>query len=287
MDIFVRALSSGLMVLFPLGLWLAMSRRFRMGLRLVGAGALTFVASQVLHLPFNAWGLSRIFEVLGLESAPRGQAMVLAALLLGLSAGVFEESARYLVYRFWLKDARTWRQAVLFGAGHGGIEAILLGALALLTLFQMASLRNVDLATVVPAEQLELARQQMQAYWAASWSEALLPALERALAVMLHISLAVTVLQALVRRNAGWLVLAIGWHAVANAAGLLALEWWGAYAAEGVIAVVVLGALGLAWRLRRPGEEGPAEAVVPLRPTLSRKEPPLRHERLDDSRYLD
>lgn len=288
MDVVVRAASSGLMILLPLGLWLALIRRFRLGLGLVGAGALTFVGSQVFHLAFNAWGLSRLIQALGLPGEATGMGMVWVALLLGLSAGIFEESARYLVYCYWLRDVRSWRQAVLFGAGHGGIEAILLGALAFLTLFQASSLRNMDLATLLPPEQVDLARQQLEAYWAASWPEALLPAVERGLAMALHISLAVMVLRARLGRRLGWFVLAVLWHAVANAAGLLALQRWGAYAAEGAIAVVVLGALGLAWRAR--GSDGALQEEVrsPLtaRPLAPDPLPPDRED-IADSRYVD
>ncbi len=288
MDVVVRAASSGLMILLPLGLWLALVRRFRLGLGLVGAGALTFVGSQVFHLAFNAWGLWWLIQALGLSGEASGPGMVWVALLLGLSAGIFEESARYLVYRYWLRDVRSWQQAVLFGAGHGGIEAILLGGLALLTLFQASSLRNVDLTTLVPPEQVDLARQQLEAYWAASWAEALLPAVERGLAMALHISLAVMVLRARLGRRLGWLVLAVLWHAVANAAGLLALQWWGPYAAEGAIAVFVLGALGVAWRARGPDgalqEEG--RSPVTARPLPREPLPPDRQD-IAESRYVD
>lgn len=288
MDVVVRAASSGLMILLPLALWLALMRRLRLGLGLVGAGVLTFLGSQVFHLPFNAWGLSRLIQALGLPGEARGLGMVWVALLLGLSAGIFEESARYLVYRFWLKDVRSWRQAVLFGAGHGGIEAILLGGLALLTLFRATSLRNVDLTTMVPPEQVDLVRQQLEAYWAASWVEALLPALERALAIGLHVSLAVMVLRARLGRRLGWLVLAVLWHAAANAAGLLALQWWGAYAAEGAIAVFVLGALAVAWRARGPGGALQEEVRSPVTARALPREPlPPDREDIADSRYVD
>lgn len=288
MEIVVRAGSAGLMILIPVGLWLALTRRFRLGLGLVAAGAITFVASQVFHLPFNTLALSRIIRALGLQDEPGRLALVYVALLLGFSAGVFEETARYLVYRYFLRDVHSWRQAVLFGIGHGGFESILLGGLALLTLFQATSLRTVDLASVVPPEQVDLARQQLEAYWTASWVEALLPALERMLAMTLHVSLAVMVLRARLKRHLGWLFLAIAWHAAANAAGLLALQWWGAYAAEGAIAAVVLGALGVAWRARGVEEADPEERVRPIVRGLSLGEPvPPDREAIDDSRYLD
>ena len=42
-----------------------------------------------------------------------------------LLAGVFEEVGRYLAFRFLLKRYTNRRDAVTYGIGHGGIEAIL------------------------------------------------------------------------------------------------------------------------------------------------------------------
>ena len=71
--------------------------------------------------------------------------MAVVAVFYGLSAGLFEEIARYLTYRFWLKDSQNWKSGLMFGAGHGGIEAMILGALALLSLIQAYVLRDADL----------------------------------------------------------------------------------------------------------------------------------------------
>jgi uncharacterized membrane protein YhfC len=131
-DIFVRLLNALLMIAMPLALVIYLTRKLNVGWRLFGIGGVTFVASQVLHIPFNLWVLNPLMEKFGLSISQIGMQLVIVAILYGLSAGVFEETARYLVYRFWLKkDAeRTWRSALIFGTGHGGIEAIILGVLS-------------------------------------------------------------------------------------------------------------------------------------------------------------
>ncbi|MEC1177788.1 YhfC family glutamic-type intramembrane protease [Metasolibacillus meyeri] len=48
---------------------------------------------------------------------------MLILFLLALSAGIFEETARWLAMRFFLKTY-TLRNGILFGLGHGGIEAV-------------------------------------------------------------------------------------------------------------------------------------------------------------------
>ena len=97
--------------------------------------------------------------------------LVTIALAFGLSAGIFEEVARYLVYLFWIKQTCKWGQAMMFATGHGGIEAVLLGVVTLFTAVQIIALQDIDLSTQVPPEQLELAQAQLDTFWAALvWS---------------------------------------------------------------------------------------------------------------------
>ena len=119
------ALNFSLMIAVPIFLarWIARRRQARWGL--FGVGAVAFVLSQVGHLPFN-W---LVLQQLGWVNASN---LIVYAAFLGLSAGTFEGIARYLVLRFWAKDARTWGKGLMVGTGHGGIEAILLGVLGLI-----------------------------------------------------------------------------------------------------------------------------------------------------------
>ena len=196
MDIFVRILNPILMIVMPLGLAVYLVRRLKVEWKLFGLGAAIFVFSQVLHIPFNIWVLNPFLKNVGLDFPQQGWPLILLAIFYGLSAGLFEEIARYLGFRFWLKEDRTWKDSIMYGAGHGGIEAILLGILAFIAFFQLSALRNIDLSTVVPAEQLSLAQTQIDAYWSAPWYVSLFGALERVAAISFHISASVLVLQA-------------------------------------------------------------------------------------------
>ena len=245
MDIFVRLLNPLLMIALPLALGIALARGLKVSWRVFGIGALTFIGAQVFHLPFNQWLLGPTLARWGIELTAPGWPSVGAALLFGLSAGVFEETARYLVLRRWAPSERSWRRGMMFGAGHGGTEAILVGALALLAFFQALALRNADLSAVVPPEQLELARAQLEEYWAMPWTYSLLGAVERLGALGAHLGLAITVLLAVRRRNPLWLAAAIGGHTALNAGALLILKASGAYWSEAF--VVGFGLLSLAW----------------------------------------
>ncbi len=289
MTIAARALNGLLMILLPLALGLFLARRLGTPWRLYWVGAVTFVTSQALHLPFNSLALRPALARFGLQGQFSGWPLALTAMAYGLSSGIFEEGARYLVYRYWLREARTWHQALMFGAGHGGIEAVLTGLLVLYALLQALALRGADLSILVPAEQLAQAQAQLQAYWATPWPIVLLGALERAFSLVLHLTLAVLVLQSFTRSRARWLGAAILWHALANALALMAVSLWGAYAAEALLGALALASLGIIFALR--GGEPPAQAppaggmAPPPPPSLSPTQGPLSPEALEDSRY--
>jgi uncharacterized membrane protein YhfC len=267
MNIAIRGIGGLLTVVMPLVLGAYLVRKFKTGWGLFLVGAVTFIGSQILHIPFNAYVLDPLLQSIGFDAAAGpGPTLAVAAILLGLSAGVFEEGARWLAYRFWIRRARTWPQGVVFGSGHGGAEAIIAGLLAIATLLQLSALRGQDLASVVPAEQLAAAQAQVQAYWAAPWWIGLVPPLERASALAVQITLAVMVLQAFLRPRGGlWLLAAIGWHAVVDAVAVFAGITTGVYSGsqsgivitEALVFLMAVVSLVILFRLRPSGPELP------------------------------
>ena len=288
---FTHVLNALLMVWLPLviGIWLM--RRFKLGWRLFLIGAATFVISQVGHIPFNA-GVNQLF-IKGIIPMPSHATLiyVINPIFGGLSAGLFEELTRTAVYRWWAKDARSWRKGVLMGAGHEGGEAILLGLLALYTFFQMAALRSGDLSKMVAPAQLALVQQQVATYWSIPIPVSLLGAFERLLTFPLQISLSVLVLQAFIRKQRFWVLLAILWHAVIDATVVLLSALWAAYtwkfyALEGVVLVFSLIGLGIIFALRSPEPEPAAPAPEALPPDLAPVADSPTTEKLDDSRFM-
>src|SRR3990170_8860988 len=102
MDIAVRLLNALLMIAMPLALGAFLVRRWRLEWRIYLIGMATFLASQVLHIPFNAVLIPPLAERLGVAGASGGLPLAGLALMLGLSAGVFLGGARDPVYRTWL-----------------------------------------------------------------------------------------------------------------------------------------------------------------------------------------
>ena len=285
-------LSGILIITLVFALAIFLIRKYGLRWRLFFIGAIGFLISQILHIPFNALVLNPLIKNQIQPSLPEILGSALTALLLGLSAGLFEEFTRYGLYRWWAKDARSWAKGVLLGTGWGGIEAILVAGIILATFFQMIALRGVDLSSVVPAEQIELAQQQVESYWSIPWHLSMLGFVERSFAIPIQISLSVLVLQVFTRGQSRWLWFAIGWHTLIDSAAVFVLTMWKDfawifYAVEALAGIFAIVALVIIFAQKEPEPEPEPTLQQPPEPldpsNLDEMEPTL--ENLEDSRY--
>lgn len=235
------------MILLPIILWIIFTRKYSLSWKLVLAGGLTFITSQVLHIPL----------VLGLNKFLQSASLLVTAIVLGLLAGIFEETARYILFKFILKKSRSWKEGVLVGLGHGGTEAILIGISVALTLVNMIAYKNTDLSTVpsIPPEQLDLAKQQVEAFWSAQPYVALLGFFERVFAMCLHVSLSLLVLYGLAKKQAIWFWLALLWHAFVDAVAVYVGQSVGVLQTEGLIAIFAVISLWIVFKMRPKFEQ--------------------------------
>jgi uncharacterized membrane protein YhfC len=229
-----------LMIVLPVAF--AIGVRGRTGARgmLFLAGALAFVGSQVVHMPILwAWSAATRSGVLPALGGT-GDAVVLGAL-----AALCEEPARALVFSR-LPPADRGRDAGLaVGAGHGGIEAVIFGGLALLgavNLVLTQSMTEADLVALgTPPEAASAAIAQIHAALATPWYDALAGAFERGITIPFHAGCSLLVAAAVRRRSAAPFVVAIVAHALADTAGVLLvganLGTWGTELALAAVAV--------------------------------------------------
>ena len=194
--------------------------------------------------------------------------VLVAALLFGLSAGVFEEVTRYLFYYF-RKSMRDWDEGLMFGAGWGGVEAIIFGLLAATTVINVFIYQSGMIESLVPADQLAgsaeavaAAAQQINELVNSPPWMFLLGAVERVFALILHLSLSILVLQAFVRKNIVWLFVAIGWHTLIDTIAVVGLlQEWDPLLIEAAIGVpaVIIGLLII--RTFKPQDEAADEGT--------------------------
>jgi uncharacterized membrane protein YhfC len=179
------------------------------------------------------------------------------------------------------------------------MEAMLLGAIVLYTFFSMLAIRGRDLAALVPADQLVLAQEQVNAYWSTPLGLSLMGAVERLFTIPFHIACSVIVLQVFLRRQMRWLWLAILLHTLVDAL-IPGVAWpmlqpyaWGAYAVEGLLGLTLLLDYAILRWLYTPEPLPPAVEEPPLPEPLSaadlaavdEAEIPADPENLENSRY--
>ena len=239
------AVTAGICLVGPVLVALWWHRRSRAPLAAFGAGALVFLVSQVIlrlpwHIPLGRWVQTH------------ADWLIPFLLLSSLTAGLFEETGRWVGYRRLLRKERSLRIGVMFGLGHGALESILLAGLplaGLLVTWVMASRGMIP-----PGPALEAVRQQTAAI--DGW-KVLLAAVERASAIASHVGLSLIVLQVWLRGGLRWLALAIALHFAVNAAAailVIALHL-SPVIGEAVLVVLAFGVLGLGWRLTRQAED--------------------------------
>lgn len=152
-----------------------------------------------------------------------------------------------------LEEAEGPEDALLYGAGHGGIEAMVLlgvnmignivmalalnrgGPAALEAMFGLNSEAGMSALTVLSATPV----------WMYLWS-----IVERCSAICLHISLSVLVCTAVTRRGAWyWFPIAIGIHALADLITVVAAAYLSVAGTELLVAAAAAGAALIARKL--------------------------------------
>jgi len=224
-------------IALPIGIMLWLKRRYGVGWVLFGVGVLTFIASQVVHIPLLA-ALNKMLVYQPPSYEVSYTTIFLEALMLGLLAGLCEETARLVGYWALKKRAKAFTAALTLGAGHGGIESIGIGlSLTFTFVVSLLAMRsNQTVAGVTP--------QRAAAIFAYPWYVPLINLFERFTAASLHLTLSVMVWQAVRRGAWAWYLGAVLYHAFME--GLtFALPLLGSstYFLEGILGVFMLANL--------------------------------------------
>lgn len=226
--------------------WVAV-RRLGVGWRFFWYGALVFFVSQmVARLP-----LVQVGQVLLQDALSSTVVQWIWIVVLSFSAGLFEEGGRWIGYRWLFRpEERTWRPAVVYGLGHGGLESmVLIAGLGVLSLVGLLAMTSTDLSQLQP-EQREAVQAQLAAVAAQPAWFPLLGAWERLSAMTIHVGLSLIVLQAFRRASWVWLLVAILVHGTVNVVGLTVLRLVGGMTPAGLVlveVVIMLMAIAVLW----------------------------------------
>ncbi|MBQ7864328.1 MAG: YhfC family intramembrane metalloprotease [Lachnospiraceae bacterium] len=142
--------------------------------------------------------------------------IILYGLYGGLAAALFEETGRLIAMKFFMKESLNKQNSLMYGIGHGGIEAILLVGMTyisnLMTAFMInsgalqASLESVD--AVLQKDTF----QQVKLLWELPSWQFYMAGIERLIAVLLQIALSILVYKAVAKKNRTYWFIAFGIH---------------------------------------------------------------------------
>ncbi len=166
------------------------------------------------------------------------------------AAGIFEETARFLVFKTVMRKKTSPKDGVMYGIGHGGVESALVVGIALINLAVVGILVNavgVDEAltltgatngTIVATAQIAGLTQQ-------SVGMCFVSVFERILTMVLHVALSVWVFRAAKEKGKVWLYpaailmhAAVDFPAVLFQGGLLPL--WAVYVILAVLDAIAV-----------------------------------------------
>lgn len=163
-----------------------------------------------------------------------------------LAAGLFEEIGRYIGFRYVLHGYREWKDGLAYGIGHGGIEALLLGALTAINNLILSFLINSGGTMSEGGEAADAwmaAKEQLVNTPAYLFS---MGGVERVFAFILHLALSLLVLYAVRNRKAIFLFVAILVHAGVNFITILLAEvlQFNILAVEGFLLIIAILSVG-------------------------------------------
>lgn len=261
MTIFLYTLSIGLMIVLPVSLAVWLRRRLAAPWWLFCVGMLTFVGSQIYHIPLNNWltDMGVIGEVT--RDAPD---LWVTAVILGLSAGLSESVARAVGY--WLlfrwRQAQNRADALMVGLGHGGIEAMLFGGvLTAVSVTSLLALQATDLAALnLSGEELAALTRQLDLF-SGSPALAFVPLLERLIAISLHVTISLLVWQSFQKRNPAYYLAGVFYHSFVDGTAVYVSQFIeNLWALEGVLVLLLLPGAVYLWR---QWPDGPARQGRP------------------------
>ena len=146
-----------------------------------------------------------------------------AFVLYGITmAGIFEECGRLIILKYILKKNRTRENAVIYGIGHGGIEILtvflpaMILYLAIAVMFSQGDTETALKTLNITEETAAAALPSVQAAAAFDYAMMAMNAMERLLAMLIHIGLTVIVYYGVVNAKKLCLPAAILLHMLAD-----------------------------------------------------------------------
>lgn len=248
----IAGITFSLLVAFalPITLCVFACRKLKAKVSCFFIGCLTFIVFALI--------LEQIFHVVVFSAA--GAALTgniwLYGLYGGLAAAAFEETGRFLAMKLFMKKKLSRENALMYGIGHGGIEAILLVGVLYINNMITAIMINTgsfetSLSLLDPSLQ-ETTVQSLSPLWTTPGYHFFIAGIERILALLLQICLSVIIYQA-VSGKKRFFLLAFGIHFLVDFAAVVASNYISILWVELITLVLVAATAFFTLRIYKKG----------------------------------
>ncbi|MCI7491236.1 MAG: YhfC family intramembrane metalloprotease [Lachnobacterium sp.] len=213
----------------------------------IGAGTFVLFAlvlEQILHM--------LVMNVLGLSQDSNEWLYYIYA---AVAAAVFEESGRIIAIKYFMKSRFNFPNAFMYGVGHGGIEAIVLGGLTgISNLANMLMINSGSMETVLAALPDDVKNQtltQISALWTTNSGLFFAAGIERVSALVLQIGLSLIIFNGLKTHKKPLVLLAYCIHFAVDFFAVACASKLPIVVVEIIIMIMAAGTLVFAHKLSR------------------------------------
>lgn len=181
-------------IVLPIALLIFFRKKHKTGIKTFFIGCATFIVfALIIEQLFHSFILnSDIGKII------QGN-IWLYGIYGGLMAGLFEETGRFVAFKTVLnKEIINDKNALMYGAGHGGIEVFFILAFSMISNIVMSIMINTGAATqlttgITDEVQLQALNKTFEVLSATPSGDFLMSIIERIAAVAIHLSLSVLV----------------------------------------------------------------------------------------------
>ena len=174
------------------------------------------------------------------------------------AAAIFEETGRFIAFKFFMKNRRDRENAFMYGIGHGGIEAIIIvGITSINNIVNSVMINNHGIEAVLgllPDEIKEQTFTQISQLWTLPSYSFYMGGIERISAIALHIGMTFVMYKGVKFAKKEMIALAYAIHFVADFATVILNNYLPMYVLEAILAIFAVCVCMLAYKINASEE---------------------------------
>lgn len=184
----------------------------------------------------------------------------------GLAAALFEETGRFAAMKFFMKKKLNTANALMYGAGHGGFEAILIVGLTYLNNVMTSIMINMGGLeaglNMLDEETKNVTLESLSALWTTPANLFYLAGIERIFAITIQIALSVLMYLGVQYGKGLCIAGAYGLHFLVDFVTVIMAERIGTAGTEGFLLLLTTGIVVVVYRIWKNMDKMPKQEKI-------------------------